>query len=127
MDQGLNFRPLVTNNFAIGTRAIGTTYQNGARTRIVIATISCGITVAGGSAVCYGSASNTNTGGHPNIFADVQMAVGIIPGALNEGSFAVLIFAVTPNQYYKLTASTTNGTIALADNGTNVSWIEIDI
>lgn len=96
------------------SRALNTTYTNtGNRSKLVMATVRCVVTVAAGNAY-VGAKSDSNT---PPLTA-ASGIVGIQSGLLNEDNTYQVIFVVAPGMYYQLNDFATNGTVNLG------SWFE---
>lgn len=106
------FAPTQTD--VTGTRALNTTYTNATRSIMVMATIRCAVTLAGGNAYVQGK---SDTATPPTVAA--TGLVGIQAGLLGEDNTFQVCFTVAAGKTYIITSATTNGTTTLG------SWFEI--
>ncbi|MFZ2524420.1 MAG: hypothetical protein WAW87_03805, partial [Candidatus Ferrigenium altingense] len=99
-------------------RALNTTYANPSPNSplMVIATVRCIITVAGGNAYVQGKADASSP---PTTVA--SGIVGVESGLLNEEGTFQIMFVVPQGCNYRLDSSVTNGTATLG------TWMEVNL
>jgi len=99
------------------TRALNTTYTNtSVSPLLVMATVRCAITIAGGNAYVQ---AKMDTATPPTVAA--SGLVGIEAGLLSEDNSFPITFIVNPGGTYILSSSTTNGTVTLG------KWFEFPL
>lgn len=103
---------------ATASRTLGTVYTNSSSTNtiMVMITVRCVTTSAGGNAYVQ---AFSDTAANPSTVA--SGIVGLQAGLLNEDNSYQLTFVVRPGEKYKVVASTTNGTCTLG-NWTEMSF-----
>ncbi len=107
------------NNFTAAAdqtsnRAIGSTYTNGPRRRMVIAFVICTAAAAGQA---YAGFTTTSAG----VALTAASAVGL-PSGSTDATRLQVVFFVDPNQTYSVTSSVgTGASVALQQ------WLEVDL
>mgnify|MGYP001590155362 FL=1 len=103
---------------ATASRALNTTYTNSdaSRSILVVATVRCAISLAGGNAYVQAKSDSSTP---PTTV--VSGLVGIEAGLLSEDNSFTISFLIAPSMKYRIDASATNGTCVLG------KWFEVTL